>query len=102
MPRVNFNKRVTLKKRTQQNGRSGATVVATKVVWGAVEDVSLTFQSNAAASGLQPSLFVHLWRSEFEKEDFNYCAVGGKEYRISGTGKSYNDLYVKLMLERGA
>lgn len=100
MPRTEFNQKVTLLKRTQGYGRSGQAVTAEKTVWGAVEDVSLTFQSSAAASGLKPSLFVHLWRSEFEKEDFNYCVVAGKEYRISGTGKSYTDLYVKLMLER--
>ena len=101
MPKVDFNRKITLKKRTQQNGRAGTTVTATKTVWGAVEDVSLSFQTSAEASGLRPSLFVHLWRSEFEKESFNYCVVGGREYRITQTGKSYNELFVKLMLERG-
>lgn len=101
MPRVEFNRKITLRKRTQQNGRAGTTVQSTKTVWGAVEDVSLSFRTSAEASGLRPSLFVHLWRSEFEKDGFNYCVVGGKEYRITSVGKSYNELYVKLMLERG-
>lgn len=101
MPKTEFNKKITLIKRTQGSGRSGKTVTQTKTVWGAVEDTSLSFKTSAEQSGLKPSLFVHLWRREFEADSFNYCIVSGVEYRISMTGKSFNNQFVKLMLERG-
>lgn len=101
IPRVEFNKHVTLQKRTQEYGRAGQIITYEKRVWGAVEDVSLTFRTAAEQSGLSPSLFVHLWRREFETDNFTHCVVDGKEYRISMTGRSYNELYVKLMLTRG-
>ncbi len=101
IPRVEFNKHVTLQKRTQEYGRAGQTITYEKRVWGAVEDVSLSFRTTAEQSGLSPSLFVHLWRREFETDNFTHCVVDGKEYRISMTGRSYNELYVKLMLTRG-
>ena len=101
IPRVEFNKHVTLQKRTQEYGRAGQTITYEKRVWGAVEDVSLSFRTTAERSGLSPSLFVHLWRREFETDNFTHCVVDGKEYRISMTGRSYNELYVKLMLTRG-
>lgn len=100
MPKVDFNKRIVLQKRTQGYGSSGQIISAEKAVWGAVEETSLSFRTSAERSGLRPSLFVHLWRSDFEKDEFNYCVIGGKDYRISMSGKSYNDRYVKLMLER--
>lgn len=101
MPRTEFNQKVTLLKRTQGYGRNGQAVTAEKTVWGAVEDTSLSFKTSAEQSGLRPSLFVHLWRREYEKDSFNYCVVGDKEYRIIMAGKSYNEQFVKLMLERG-
>lgn len=100
MPKVDFNKHITLQKRTQGNGRTGMSVTSETTVWGAVEEVSLTFKSTAEQSGLKPSLFVHLWRREFEQDSYNYCVVSGTAYRIAMTGRSYNEQYVKLMLER--
>ena len=101
MPKTEFNKKVLLLKRVQGYGRAGQAIAAKKSVWGAVEDTSLSFKTSAEQSGLKPSLFVHLWRREYEKDSFNYCLVGGKEYRIIMAGKSYNEQFVKLMLERG-
>lgn len=101
MPKVEFNSRITLQKRIQGTGRSGMSISAEMTVWGAVEETSLTFKATAGQSGLRPSLFIHLWRREFEKNSFNYCVVSGTAYRISMTGKSYNEQYVKLLLERG-
>ena len=100
MPKVEFNRRITLQKRGTAAGSSGLEIKSTKTVWGCVEDTSLSFKTDADRSGLAPSLFVHLWRGEFEKDSYNYCIIGQKEYRISMTGKSYNSQYVKLMLER--
>ena len=100
MPKVDFNRKITLKKRTQQSGRAGTTVTATKTVWGAVEDVSLSFQTSAEASGLRPSLFVHLWRSEFEKESFNYAEYKGVRYRIGSANAAEKEMFVRLSLER--
>lgn len=101
IPRVEFNKKVTLRKRTQEYGRGSQTVNSDKTVWGAVEDVSLSFRTKAEGSGFSPSLFVHLWRKEFETDSFTHCIVDGTEYRISMIGTSFNTMYVKLMLERG-
>lgn len=101
IPRVEFNKHVTLQKRTQEYGRAGQTITYKKRVWGAVEDVSLSFRTKAEGSGFSPSLFVHLWRKEFETDSFTHCIVDGTEYRISMIGTSFNTMYVKLMLERG-
>lgn len=101
IPRVEFNEKVTLRKRTQEYGRGGQTVNSDKTVWGAVEDVSLSFRTKAEGSGFSPSMFVHLWRKEFETDSFTHCIVDGTEYRISMIGTSFNTMYVKLMLERG-
>lgn len=104
MPRIDFNQRVTLQRRVQGYGRGGGeeTVAAEKTVWGAAEETSLTFKLNSAGSlGFGLSMFVHLWRREFADDDYTHCIVDGKPYRIVMTGKSYNDLYVKLLLERG-
>ena len=101
IPRVEFNKKVTLRKRTQEYGRGSQTVNSDKTVWGAVEDVSLSFRTKAEGSGFSPSMFVHLWRKEFETDSFTHCIVDGTEYRISMIGTSFNTMYVKLMLERG-
>ena len=101
MPKTELNHRVTLQKRIQGCGRTGQAVSAEKTVWGAVEDTSLSFKTTAEQSGLKPSLFVHVWRREYEKDSYNYCIVDSMEYRITMTGKSYNELFVKLMLTRG-
>lgn len=101
MTGMEMNRRVTLQKRTQPYGREEPVVEEAKTVWGAVEDVSMTFRINSRMLDLSPSLFVHLWRREFEKADYGYCVVDGVEYRIISTGSSYSPQYVKLMLERG-
>lgn len=103
MPRIDFNQRVTLQKLVQGYGRGGGeeTIAAEKTVWGAVEETSMTFKVSSGQMGLCPELFVHLWRREFADDDYTHCIVDGKPYRIVMTGKSYNDLYVKLLLERG-
>lgn len=98
---MEMNNRVTLRKVSQGYGSDGRTIVSEKNVWGAVENVSLSFRTNAEQSGLSPSLFVHLWRHEFESDGYTHCIVGGTEYRISMTGTSMNEQYVKLMLTRG-
>lgn len=98
---MEMNNRVTLRKVSQGYGSDDRTIVSEKNVWGAVENVSLSFRTNAEQSGLSPSLFVHLWRHEFEADGFTHCIVGGTEYRISMTGTSMNEQYVKLMLTRG-
>lgn len=98
---MEMNNRVTLRKVSQGYGSDDRTIVSEKNVWGAVENVSLRFQTNAEQSGLSPSLFVHLWRHEFESDGYTHCIVGGTEYRISMTGTSMNEQYVKLMLTRG-
>lgn len=101
MPKTDFNRRVTLQKRVQAFGSGDMVVESAKTIWGAVENVSLSFRTNAEQSGLSPSLFVHLWRHEFESDGFTHCIVGGTEYRITMTGTSMNEQYVKLMLTRG-
>ncbi len=78
---MEMNNRVTLRKVSQGYGSDDRTIVSEKNVWGAVENVSLSFQTNAEQSGLSPSLFVHLWRHEFESDGYTHCIVGGTEYR---------------------
>lgn len=100
MPSLDFNKKVTLQKRGAVSGSSAQGVLSSKTVWGRAEDTSLSFKADMERAGLTPALVVHVWRHEFEKDNFNYCVVGGKTYRISRTGTSDNDLCVKLLLER--
>lgn len=101
MHTLDFNKKVTLQKRGSVSGSSAQGVLSSKTVWGRAEDTSLTFKADMERAGLKPSMVVHVYRHEFEKDSFNYCVVSGKAYRISRTGTSDNDLCVKLLLERG-
>ena len=102
MPKTDFNRKITLQKRTQDYGRGGdETVTASAIVWGCVEEVSMTFQVSSQQIGLTPSLMVHVWRSEFAADAYTHCVVDGVAYRIGMVGTSYNDGYVKLALERG-
>ena len=75
-------------------------VEAQAEVRGAVSLPGLSFKNRAEAAGYGADLVAHLWRSEFEGQGYNCAVIGGVEYRISNTGSSVNDLYVKLMLER--
>ena len=102
MSRTDFNRTITLQKRTQAYGSGGnETVTAARTVWGCVEEVSMTFQVNSQQIGLTPSLMVHLWRAEFAADAYTHCVVDGIAYRIGMVGTSYHDGYVKLALERG-
>lgn len=50
---------------------------------------------------LTADLIVHLWRSEFEKDQYNYVEISGVRYRIQSSNASVNDLYVKILVARG-
>lgn len=102
MRTATLDKRIILQQRSSGQGHSGAgTIASAAEVYASVRMPSNTFRSNMAASGLDVSLTVLVWRSEFCRAAYTHAVVDGKAYRIAATGAGINDLFVCLVLERG-
>lgn len=94
-----FSKRIILITRTQGQGISGMTEKNRKTVWADVTDMGVTTKFAAEAAGYSAELQAVMYRSEYAGE--NYAEYGDDLYRIVNTGRTDNDLHIKLILSRG-
>ena len=98
---MTLDKKITLQKRRDSSGYgSGDVVVSTKNVYAKVTLPSLSFQAKAEAAGRRADMTAHLWRKDFDTDNYTHAVIGGTVYRIDSVGSSVNDLYVKIALER--
>lgn len=93
---------ITLKKMKDDYGHSSEkTVLSEKTVYCSLSTPGLYFQATSESAGRKTDITVHMWRSDFESDSYNYAEIGGVLYRINGSGAGANDLFVRLSLERG-
>lgn len=75
-------------------------ILKSRIVWGCVKYVGTSIKLTAASAGIKADLFVHLWRKEFEENPYTHIELDGKRYKITATGASVNDEYVKLTVSK--
>ena len=101
MRTTTLDKRIILRQiKTGQGHPRTDSVQAEATVCAAVRVPSLTFRSRLEAAGLDTSLTVTLWRSEFGKASYTHVLYDGELYRIASVGAGVNDLFVTLVLVR--
>ena len=101
MRTTTINKKITLQKHTEGYGHSDTgSISAEAKVFASVKKASIGFRSSLAGAGYETDITADVWRSEFEKDDYNLALIDGVTYRISGTSAGLNDLFVKLILEK--
>lgn len=98
---MKFNQRIALLKILPSNGRADPVIASEVMVWADVNDVGVTTKYTALQAGAEVTLQAEMWRKEFEKDDYTHVDYRGKRYKISQTGRTKNDLHIKLTLERG-
>lgn len=96
---MRFNRKITLITLVSSTGRSEPRETARATVWADVSDVGAVTKMTALASGQELSLSVIMWRREFR--NYTHAEYQGKRYKIAQTGSVNNELYIKLLLERG-
>lgn len=102
MRAMTFRDSITLKKLQDPYGHSsGKSVLSEKTVSCCLSLPGLYFQATSESAGRKTDITVHMWRSDFESDSYNYAEIGGVLYRINGSGAGANDLFVRLSLERG-
>ena len=98
---ITFRDTVILRKYIDSYGHSSGKILSSeKTVRGCAFLPSVTLQNQFEATGKRADLAVHLWRRDFDIT-FTHASVNGTEYRIVSAGASVNDLYIKLVLQRG-
>ncbi len=96
---MRFNRKITLLTLVSAVGRGEPRETARATVWADVSDVGAVTKLTALTAGQELSLSVIMWRREFK--NYTHAEYLGKRYKIAQTGSVGNELYIKLLLERG-
>ncbi len=96
---MRFNKKITLITLVSPTGRNEPRETAKANVWADVSDVGAVTKLTALTTGQELSLSVIMWRREYK--GYTHAEYLGKRYKIVQTGSANNELYIKLLLERG-
>lgn len=93
--------RITLRQYEDTYGHSsGRTLISEKSVKCHAYIPSVTLQTQFEATGKKADLAVRLWRRDMSAA-FTHAVINDVEYRIISTSASVNDLFIRLVLERG-
>lgn len=96
---LDLTNKIKLQKRRQVQGSANReNIISEKTVYAKVGGISLSFAARLQEMGLDAQRTAHLWRDEFEKDDYTHVVFGSKVYRIIQAGNSINENFVKLLL----
>lgn len=93
-----FNKQVYLITTTATS--DGEAEKNRKKVWAKVADPSLTFKFSASSAGYTADVIAYLWRREYNNQPV--IEIDSRKYRVVDIGTADKDLFVKLILSKGA
>lgn len=68
-------------------------------VWAEVTDIGVTTKYAAEAAGSSAELQAIMYRREYGGQ--THAEYNNVQYKINSTGRSENDLHIKLILTRG-
>lgn len=94
-----FKNRLRLFTLISGKGTSPPTEQDAARVWAEVTDMGVTTKYAAAAAGVSAELQAVMYRREYGGQ--THAEYSGVKYKISSTGRTDNDLHIKLILSRG-
>lgn len=97
---ITFNRRAVLSSVRPAYGHSGATETARRNIKCCVGMPSTSTKINAESVGIKADLIVHCYRKDFDAVNPTHIEIDGTKYKISATGASLNDLFIKLTVSR--
>lgn len=94
-----FNNRLRLFTLICGKGSSPPTERDDARVWAEVTDIGVTTKYAAESAGYSAELQAVMYRREYGGQ--THAEFNGVKYKISSTGRTENDLHIKLILSRG-
>lgn len=64
-----------------------------------VEEIGTMVSLESMAAGISLSCQVEMWKAEYSGQQ--YCEIGGIEYQIKSSVRTFNNQIVKLLLSKG-
>ena len=97
---ITFNRKAVLSSVKTAYGHSGDTETAQREIYCCVGMPSTSTKISAETVGIKADLIVHCYRKDFDKINPTHIEIDGVKYKISATGASINDLFIKLTVTK--
>lgn len=99
---ITMNKKMTLEFHKQKYGHNATDEIIDRYsVWGCAGLPSMNFKNTAKSTGVDVDLVVHLYRKDFDRNNWTHIIIDNTLFKITSTGTSVNELFIKLAVARG-
>lgn len=97
---ITFNRRAVLSSVRPAYGHSEAADTARRNIYCCVGMPTTSIKISSESVGIKADLIVHCYRRDFDAVNPTHIEIDGTKYKISATGTSINDLFIKLTVTR--